>query len=251
MQIFHGTLRLTSQPTGDGNTTTANAEVPTNNDKEVPTPVILKAYGKAAARLETLSAGSKLLITQGTLHRGENYSYLIKPFSFVVLPNDNAMPDWQCVILAGRTTKDIDTNNRREVVNTGEFLSVTRGLAVNRSKTEADFFDIHAVSGLQDKISRAQQLLEHFGHKGAFLMVEGRLSSTALKKDDGSRTVFTKVRADRLFYGPRVGVGQGQDSQTQATAATAAQPQYSTASQTVSTPVTPAPSQSPADALPF
>lgn len=214
MQIFHGSLKLLTKPVDDGTSTICEAEVPTTRENEVATPVRIKAYGKTGARLETLAPGSRIQVVNGSLHRGDNYSYVIKIYHFHVLPSDQSIPDWQCVILAGRATRDVNTNDRREVVNTGEFLSVTRAIAVNRSKTEADFFDVNALGSSSDKVNRAQQLLDYFAQKGDYIMAEGRLVSTQGQTKDGAKRVFTKVRAERLHFGPRSSIAKGPHQQS-------------------------------------
>lgn len=218
MQHFWGTVTIKSRPVDDGVSTNCDADVNTVFEKEVATPVKIKAYGKAGGRLENLTPGTRILIQKGSIHRGADYSYLIKPYKFSVLAENSTeyLPDFHEVILAGRTTNQIDINDQRSVVMRSDFLSVTRPIAVNRAKNEADFFDIQAISNASDRINYAQNLMDYFGHKGAFLMIDGRLSSRQGKTRDGQIRTYTKVQLSRLYYGPKTTSqapgGQGTDT---------------------------------------
>lgn len=206
MQIFHGTITIKTRPVDDGTSTNCEGEVATPYERECGTPVRLRAYGKAGGRLENLQPGCRIQVTNGTLHRGPDYSFLIKPYKFQILPpgSETIIPDWHSIVLAGRTTNELDPGDSKNVYNNGEFLSVTRPIAVNRSKNETDFFDIQAVSGAMEKINRAQQLIDFFSAKGAFLMIDGRFSSSVGTSRDNQKRVFTKIRLDHLYFGPKV-----------------------------------------------
>jgi single-stranded DNA-binding protein len=205
MQLFYGTLTIKSRPVDDGVSTNCDGAVNSILEKEVATPIKVKAYGKAGGRLENLTPGTRIQILNGTIHRGQDYSYLIKPYRFIVLPEDSGtdIPDWHSIILAGRTTNQIDINDQRSVVMRSDFLSVTRPIAVNRAKNEADFFDVQAISNANDRINKAQNLMDYFGHKGTFLMIDGRLSSRQGKDKSGDTKVYTKIQIERLYYGPK------------------------------------------------
>lgn len=208
MQIFHGTITIKTRPIDDGASTNCEAEVTTPYERECATPVRIKAYGKAGGRLENLQPGFRIQVTNGSLHRGPEYSYVIKPYKFQILPpgSETIIPDWHAIVLAGRTTNDLNTNDPRSVFNNGEFLSITRPIAVNRSKNEADFFDIQAVSNANDKVNRAQQLMDYFCTKGTFIMVDGRFASSEGASKDNQKRIYTKIRIDRLYFGPRTTV---------------------------------------------
>lgn len=211
MQIFHGTITLKSRPIDDGASTNCDGEILTPYERECATPVKIKAYGKQGGRLENLQPGYRIQVINGSLHRGPDYSYVIKPYKFHILPpnSETVIPDWHSIVLAGRTTNDLDTREPRYVFNNGEFLSITRPIAVNKSKNEADFFDIQAVSNANDKVNRAQQLMDYFHAKGTFIMVDGRFSSNQSTSKEGQKRIFTKIRVERLYFGPRTHAAPG------------------------------------------
>lgn len=225
MQLFYGILTIKSRPIDDGVSTNCDGVVNTVLEKEVATPVKVKAYGKAGGRLENLTPGTRILVINGTIHRGADYSYVIKPYRFAPLPENSfdEMPDWHSIVLAGRTTNQIDINDQRSVVMRSDFLSVTRPIAVNRAKNEADFFDVQAISNASDRVNKAQNLMDYFGHKGAFLMVDGRLSSRQGKTKDGELRTYTKIQIERLYYGPKTAASSGQSSSNDTYAAAGGQ----------------------------
>jgi single-stranded DNA-binding protein len=215
MQIFTGTITIKSRPVDDGTSTNCDAVVTTTSEKECPTPVKIKAYGKAGGKLENLPVGTRIQVVNGSIHRTADYAYLIKPFKFHVLPESSQeyIPDWHSVVLAGRTTNQLDPNDTRTVSMRDGFLSVTRPIAVNRAKNEADFFDVQAFSYADDRVNKAQNLMDYFGHKGAFLMVDGRLSSRLGQTKDGQKRVYTKIMIERLYYGPKTSAASSGPSQ--------------------------------------
>ena len=208
MQLFYGTVTFSSNPVDTQDATVAKGIVASNSDKNIDTPVGIKAYGKAGMRLMNAKAGTRIQVVQGTLHRNKDYTYVINVIKYNMLPeklDSTLYPDWHEVVIAGRTVKDLDKSDSRQYFNTDDFTVVKRGIAVNQGRDKVDFFDVSAFTAADSKYRMTDSITKYCASKGTFMMVRGTINSKrGLKANsEGIKPIFTDISVNQLFLGPK------------------------------------------------
>lgn len=208
MQLFYGTVTFDSAAIDTQNGTTAKGHVSAYSDRGVDTPITIRAYGQTGTRLLNIKPKTRIQVTQGRIHRGDNYSYVLQVDRYSQLPDaldTSIYPDWHEIVLAGRSVKDLDKSDSRMYFRGADYTVIKRGLAVNQGKDKVDFFDVSVYSGDDDRLRKTDLIENYAANKGAYLMVRGVLNSRRGNKpgEDGTKPIFTDISVNQLFLGPK------------------------------------------------
>jgi single-stranded DNA-binding protein len=217
MNLFYGTLTFTSAPVDTQDATVAKGYVTALNDRNVDTPVSIRAYGKTGTKMLNIKPKSRIQVNQGTLVRDKNYGYVINVYRYTYLPeqfDDMLFPDWHEIVLSGRTSSTFDKNNNRMYFKGDGYEVVKRSIAVNTSKDRAEFFDLSVFSSDDDRVRKTDIVKNYCAGKGVFMVVRGTFKTTKGSKtnEDGSKTLFTDISVSDFKLGPKTAHGDAPSS---------------------------------------
>jgi single-strand DNA-binding protein len=97
------------------------------------------------------------------------------------------------VVLVGRLTRDLELVESEEGKNAVLELAVPRSIKNKDAEYETDFIKCVLTGEVAKRTAE-------YCHKGDIVGVKGRLQVDGLEKEDGTRTYFTRVMAEKVTF---------------------------------------------------